>query len=56
MYFESKWIDNYNKGYSVTVDEALKSDTSKKYMFRIQKLNELYKAQVSINEITDLEI
>lgn len=42
-----KWVENYNKSYSMAIDDVLKSDTSRKYLFRIQKLNELYKAQVS---------
>lgn len=41
-----KWVENYDKSYGTVVDEVLKSD-SRKYMFRIQKLSELYKAQVS---------
>lgn len=40
------WVENYDKSYGTLVDEILRSD-SRKYMFRIQKLNELYKAQVS---------
>lgn len=46
-----KWIDNSRKGYSTIVDDALKQDPNKKYMFKIQKLNELHKAQVRLNYI-----
>lgn len=41
-----RWVENYDKSYGTVVDEILKTD-SRKYMFRIQRLNELYKAQVS---------
>lgn len=43
-----KWIESNRKSYTNFVDDTLKHDPNKKYLFKVQKLHELHKAQVSV--------